>query len=43
LNKLSRLLAIADLQTGDLEVIGLEPEGKIAVPATMPFAMNVLV
>ena len=42
LNKLSRLLVIADLKTGDLAVIGLEPEGKIAVPATVPFAMNVL-
>jgi hypothetical protein len=42
LNKLSRLLVIADLRTGALEVVGLEPQGRIAVPATMPFAINTL-
>jgi hypothetical protein len=42
LNKLSRLLVIADLKTGELAVTGFEPEGKIAVPATAPFAINVL-
>jgi hypothetical protein len=42
LNKLSRLIVIADLKTGELAVMGLEPKGRIAVPATMPFTMNVL-
>jgi hypothetical protein len=42
LNKLSRLVVIADLETGELAVMGLEPAGRIAAPATMPFAMNVL-
>ena len=42
LNKLSRLAVIADLKTGDLAVLGLDPKGKIGVPATAPFAINVL-
>jgi hypothetical protein len=42
LNKLSRLVVIADLRTGELAVVGLEPQGNIAVPATVPFAINTL-